>query len=152
MTTDLGPLYEPDAVRFSFETAGWYLVAGLLLIVAVLIFFRWLKYYRKNGYRRDALQTIARIEQNYHSHNDVNLLNDILVLLKLVAIEAFGRQQVAQLYGNDWLEFLESKGKNTPFTDYKQHISNTLYEPISVDPKEAKALIEISKQWISTHA
>ena len=152
MSIDLGPLYEPDAVRFSFETPGWYLVAGLLLIVAVLIFFRWLKHYRKNDYRRDALQAIARIEQNAPSQNDANQLNDIWVLLKLVAMETFGRQQVAQLTGNDWLEFLESKGKNTPFTSYKQHIVNTLYNTIPVDPKETGALIELSKQWIRTHA
>ena len=152
MTIDLGPLYEPDAVRFSFETQGWYLLCLFLLLVATFLFFKWLKRYRKNGYRRDALKTIASIEQNSQSQHEAYQLNDIWVLLKLVAIEAFGRQQVAQLYGNDWLEFLESKGKNTPFTDYKQHISNTIYEPISVDQKEAKALIEISKLWISTHA
>ena len=152
MNIDLGPLYEPDAVRFSFETPGWYLLAGLLLLVAAFLFFRWLKLYRKNAYRRDALKTIARIEQNSQNQNEVNQLNDTLVLLKLVAMEAFGRQQVAQLYGDDWLEFLESKGKNTPFTHYKQHIINSLYDTISVDLKETRTLIELSKQWINTHA
>ena len=152
MTIDLGPLYEPDAVRFSFETPGWYVLCLLFVLVAIFLFFRWLKRYRKNEYRRNALKSIASIEQNSQSQHEAYQLNDIWVLLKLVAIEAFGRQQVAQLYGNDWLEFLESKGKNTPFTDYKQHIANSLYEPISVDPKEIKALIELSKQWIVTHA
>ena len=152
MNIDLGPLYEPDAVRFSFETQGWYVLSGLLLLFVALLFFTWLKRYRKNAYRREALKTIARIEQHSLNQNEGNQLNDIWVLLKLVAIEAFGRQEVAQLYGDDWLEFLESKGRNTPFTDYRQHIANTLYEPISLDPKETKALMELSKQWISTHA
>ena len=152
MTIDLGPLYEPDAVRFSFETPGWYVLSIFLLLVAAFLFFKWLKRYRKNGYRREALKTIARIEQNSQNQNEANQLNDIWVLLKLVAMETFGRQQVAQLYGDDWLEFLESKGKNTPFTHYKQHIINSLYDTIAVDLKETKALIELSKQWISTHA
>jgi hypothetical protein len=152
MNIDLGPLYEPDAVRFSFETPGWYVLDIILLLVATFLFFSWLKRYRKNGYRREAVKTIVRIEQNTQNQNEANQLNDIWVLLKLVAMETFGRQEVAQLYGDDWLEFLESKGKNTPFTDYKQHIANTLYEPISVDPKETRALIELSKHWISTHA
>ena len=152
MTIDLGPLYEPDALRFSFETPGWYLVAGLLLLVAVLLFVKWLKRYRKNAYRREALRNLRIIEDKSYKQKDVLCLNDVLVLLKLVAIEAFGRQQVAQLYGNDWLEFLESKGKNTPFTHYKQPIVNTLYDTIEVDVKEKKALIELSKQWIKTHA
>jgi hypothetical protein len=152
MTIDLGPLYEPDAIRFSFETPGWYLVAGLLLLVAVLLFVKWLKRYRKNVYRREALRNLRIIEDKSYNQKDVLCLNDVLVLLKLVAIKAFGRQQVAQLHGNDWLEFLESKGRNTPFTHYKQHIVNTLYGTIEVDVKEKKALMELSKKWIKTHA
>ncbi len=149
---DLGPLYEPDALRFSFETPGWYMLGGLLLLLAVLLFFKWLKRYRKNAYRREALRNLTIIEDKFYNQKDVLCLNDVLVLLKLVAIKAFGRQQVAQLYGNDWLEFLESKGKNTPFTHYKQHIVNTLYDTIAVDMKGKKALMELSKKWIITHA
>ncbi|MCK5135253.1 MAG: DUF4381 domain-containing protein [Bacteroidales bacterium] len=152
MKIDLGPLYEPDAVRFSFETPGWYLLGCLLLLLAVLLFFKWLKRYRRNAYRREALKNLAIIEDSFYNQKDVLSLNDVLVLLKLVAIKAFGRQQVAQLYGNDWLEFLESKGKNTPFTYYKQPVVNTLYDTITVDIKEIEALIELSKQWIKTHA
>ncbi len=152
MTTDLGPLYEPDAVRFSFETPGWYVLGISLLFVATFLFFRWLKRYRKNGYRREALKTIVGIEQNSQLQNGANQLNDTLVLLKLVALETFGRQEVAQLYGNDWLEFLESKGKNMLFTQYKQHIAYALYGSMVVDMKETKAFIELSKQWIRTHA
>jgi len=152
MNIDLGPLYEPDAVRFSFETPGWYVLVIFLLLVAVFLFFKWLKRYRKNAYRREAIKTITRIEQNSLNRNEANQLNDTLVLLKLVAIEAFGRQEVAQLYGDEWLEFLESKGKNTPFTHYKQYIAKTLNVTISLDPKETRTLIELSKQWINTHA
>ena len=152
MNIDLGPLYEPNAVRFSFETPGWYLLGGFLLLFAVLFFLKWLKRYQKNKYRREALKTIARIEQNLQNPNESNQFNDILILLKLVAIKAFGRQEVAQLYGNEWLEFLESKGIHTPFTQYKQIILNTLYETTLVDLKETKELIELSKRWIRTHA
>ncbi len=152
MTIDLGPLYEPDALRFSFETPGWYLLGCVLSLLAVLLFFEWLKRYRKNAYRREALRNLRIIEDKSHEQKDVLCLNDVLLLLKWVAIKAFGRQQVAQLYGNDWLEFLESKGRNTPFTHYKQHIVNTLYDSITVDMKEKKELMELSKKWIKTHA
>ena len=148
---DLGPLYEPDAVRFSFETAGWYVLSGLLLLLAVLLFLKWFKRYRENAYRREALKNLAIIEDKFSGQQDVLCMNDVLILLKLVAIKAFGRQQVAQLYGNDWLEFLESKGKNTPFTQYKHNISNTLYDTIAVDMKGLEEVIELSEKWIKTH-
>jgi len=152
MSIDLGPLYEPDAMRFSFETPGWYVLGILLLLFVVLLFFTWLKRYRKNAYRREAIKTITRIEQHSQNQNEGNQLNDIWVLLKLVAIEAFGRQEVAHLYGYEWLEFLESKGRNTPFTHYKQYIATTLDATILLDLKETRSLIELSKLWINTHA
>lgn len=152
MTIDLGPLYEPSAVRFSFDTPGWYLLGGLLLLFAVLFFLRWLKHYRKNRYRREAMRVLTEIELQIKNQEGTHQINDILVLLKLVAIKAFGRQEVAQLHGNEWLEFLESKGIHTPFTQYKKNILNSLYVAIAVDIKETKELIELSKQWIRTHA
>jgi hypothetical protein len=149
---DLGPLYEPDAVRFSFETAGWYVLSGLLLLLAVLLFLKWFKRYRENAYRREALKNLAIIEDKFSGQQDVLCLNDVLILLKRVAIQAFGRQQVAQLYGYDWLVFLESKGKNTPFTQYKHNIINTLYDTVPVKVNEIEDMMELSKRWIKTHA
>lgn len=144
MNIDPGSLFVPEAVHFSFNSPGWYLVGGILLLFAVLLFFRWLKLYRKNAYRREALKTMLNYERTS--------LNDILILLKQVAMKTYGRQQVAQLYGSQWLEFLESKGKNTPFTQYANCIESSLYESAGKKMKETKELIELSKTWIKTHA
>ena len=150
--TNIGTLYVPEPVRFSFETPGWYLLAGLLILLFILLIFKWLKQFRENAYRREALKNLAVIEDKFSKQQDVLCLNDVLVLLKGVAIKAYGRQQVAQLYGNEWLQFLESKGENTPFTQYKHNIFNSLYEAVIVDVKELKKIMELSKKWIKTHA
>lgn len=144
MNTDPGSLYVPEAVGFSFESPGWYLLGGLLFLLIVILFFRGLKHYRKNAYRREALRTIVKLEKAS--------LNDTLSLLKLVAMKSFGRRQVAQLYGMEWLEFLESRGKHTPFTQYGPHMESSLYFKGELDIKETEELIELSKKWIKTHA
>ena len=149
---DIGKLYVPEPVHFSFATPGWYLLGGLILLLIAFLFFRWLKHYRENAYRREALKNLAIIEDKLNKQLDVLYLNDVLVLLKVVAIKAFGRQQVAQLYGNDWLVFLESKGENTPFTQYEHSVFNSLYETVGVDINELKKILELSKTWIKTHA
>ena len=149
---DIGKLYVPEPVHFSFDTPGWYLLGGLLFLFVVLLLFRWLKHYRENTYRSEALKNLAIIEDRVNKQQDVLCLNDVLVLLKVVAIKAYGRQEVAQLYGNDWLIFLETKGENIPFTQYKHSILNSLYEAVIVDIKELKTILELSKKWIKTHA
>ena len=150
--TDIGTLYVPDPIRFSFETPGWYLLAGILFLLILLLLLKWLKRYRQNAYRREALKNLTIIEERFNTQHDVLCLPDVLVLLKVVAIKAYGRQQVAELHGNDWLLFLESKGEHTPFTQYKQTVFNSLYETVDVDMKELKKIMELSKKWIKTHA
>ena len=149
---DLGPLYEPETIHFSFDAPGWYLLGGLLLLFAGFILFRWLKQYQKNAYRRDALKELEIIEKNFHQQQNDAFLNDSLILLKIVAIKAFGRQQVAPLFGIQWLEYLESKGKATPFMKYKSTILNSYYNGVSGEKTKVAAVIDLTKKWIKTHA
>ena len=149
---DIGTLYEPEPVLFSFETPGWYILAAFLIAIILFLFIKWLKYYIKNAYRREALKNLGAIENRFNEQQDNLCLNDVMVLLKLVAIKTFGRQLVANLYGNDWLQFLESKGKQTPFMNHKSTILNEIYGSGLPDNLETKQIIELSRIWIKTHA
>ncbi len=148
-SVDLGPIHEPDAVQFSFDTPGWYILGGLLFLSTVLFFVRWLKHFQKNAYRRKALNDIKIIETQQQNES---CINDVFVLLRIVAMTAFGRKSVARLYGNSWLQFLESKGKNTPFTQHKDYILDCVYKGAAVDKNKNITVIGLSKKWIKTHA
>ena len=139
---DLGPLYEPEAVSFSFQSPGWYFLAGTLLLLAAYFLVKWIRSYLKNAYRREALKNLSTISS----------LSDTLVLLKIVAIQTFGRESVAPLYGDEWLDFLEEKGKETPFRLYSSSISVALYEHGKMEEKQLEKIIGLSKTWIKTHA
>ena len=151
-STDIGILYVPEPIRFSFETPGWYLLGSLLFLFIIFFLFKRLKHYRGNAYRREALKKIALIEDHQNKQQDILYINSILIVLKAVAIRSYGRQQVAPLYGDDWLLFLESKGENTPFTQYKNSIINALYKTVLIDIQESTKIVELSKKWIKTHA
>ena len=139
---DLGPLYEPEAVGFSFQSPGWYFLAAILILLAAYFLVKWLRSYLKNTYRREALKNLSTISS----------LRDTLVLLKIVAIQTFGRERVAPLYGDEWLDFLEEKGRDTPFKKYSPSISEALYENGKLDEKQLEKIIGLSKTWIKTHA
>ena len=149
---DIGAIYEPQPVGFSFETPGWYILSAFLITIILFVFIKWLKNYKKNAYRREALKNLAVIENRFSEQQDSLCLNDVMVLLKLVAIKTFGRQFVANLYGNDWLQFLESKAQQSPFMIHKSTILNEIYGSGTPDNVETKQIIELSRKWIKTHA
>lgn len=151
-SADLGPLYEPEAIRFSFETPGWYILAALVLFVAIFFFYKWIINYKRNAYRREALKNLSLIETRFNEQKDVFCLNDVLVLLKLVAIQAFGRKLVAELSGDEWLTFLEQKGTGTPFKKYSSTIFSIAYKQSKIELNEVSNIIGLTHKWIKNHA
>ena len=151
-SSGLGPLYEPEAIGFSFQSPGWYVLAGLLLLLALFIFVKWLRTYLKNAYRREALKHLVEIETGFAQQGELSYLREALVLLKKVAIDAFGREKVAQLHGDEWLIFLEERGKETPFWNYSTSISAVIYKSENIDTALGEQIIGLSKRWIKTHA
>jgi len=149
---DLGPILEPEAVSFSFNTLGWKITGGIITVVIIYSLLKWAIRYHQNAYRRAAASVLDQIETLFKNKKDPACLNDALVLLKQVAITAFGRTEAAHLSGSDWLRYLESKGKNTPFSLYEHDVLNSLYTKKMVDSDSTLKIIKLSKTWINTHA
>jgi len=148
---DLGPLYEPAPVGFHFETMGWpilFSTLGILIIVTLLKVG--IKYY-KNAYRRQAIQLINTIENRFQTKQEASCINDMMVVLKQVSLTTYARNEVADLSGVAWLEFLESKSKGTSFLKYDKVLSQALYQNKIEQPEEVKQLFTSSKKWINHH-
>ncbi len=149
---ELGPLYEPEAIRFSFQSPAWYFLAVVLFLLAVFISIKWIRNYLKNAYRREALMNLSAIEDGLIEHKETEGLRKALVLLKRVAMQAFGRERVGPLYGNEWLDFLEERGKDTPFQSYASSISDALHRKGEVTKDQVVDLLGLCNKWIETHA
>ena len=149
---ELGPLLEPEPIPFSFNTPGWYIVGVLLILIFFYIIYHRVKLYRKNTYRREALKEIKKLINSGSKTELAQELCALMKILKLVALKAYGRQQVATLYGRSWLEFLESKSRSTPFKQFEKVISGTIYQNEAPDANELMELKGISKKWIQNHA
>ena len=148
---ELGPLMEPAPVEFTFETPGWYVVFTVLVLLTGFAFWKWLQFYRKNAYRRAALKNLETIKIQYAKTNDSQCVNDVAVLLKLVAIHAYGREKVAPLYEESWLTFLESKSKNANFKKYQDTFNEVIYLNKEAPAQAVNELILETKKWISAH-
>ncbi|MBD8487321.1 DUF4381 domain-containing protein [Echinicola sp. CAU 1574] len=139
-------LYEPEAVKFSFETIGWTVVGVVLLLgILVLIFFG-VRSHIKNKYRREALEYIKML-----SGEDQRLM-EVFVVLKNTAMKAFGRNKVGGLYGHDWLAFLEKTGKQVEFLDRENEFMAALYKNDMLSNEGKNRLLVNAEKWIRTHA
>ncbi|MFD1293743.1 DUF4381 domain-containing protein [Lutibacter holmesii] len=144
----VGTILEPDPLPFTFETIGWKVLAVLLLIVLVFTLYKQFKLYKKNTYRRVAIKKIEAIESST-AQNEINNLN---IVLKQVAITTFGRENVANLFGNEWLVFLDSKSKKGEFLKYEVDFFDAIYKNKKVNKSTLKEICKTSKNWIKTHA
>ncbi len=113
------------------DTGGLLILAGLVLVLLVLGLQLYLGY-RKNRYRRAGLALLGRAAT----------VQDVSIALKRVALAAFAREQVASLYGAEWVDFLNGSCADTEFAD-----SSFNNPALSPEP----ALLQSAKKWISSH-
>lgn len=95
----------PPRVSFVPRTPAWYVLGALLCCALIALGWRGLKRYRKNVYRRAALQELKVLVQAVQK--DRAAMAQAPLLLKRCALAAFPREQVAPLSGKTWLAFLE---------------------------------------------
>lgn len=143
---DFGSLYEPDSVVFKFETPGWYILFGILLMFALVYVARSIRKRIRNKFIREALKELNKL------HPAKAEIKTVFVLLKKVATHIFGRNVIASLHGLEWLQYLDRTGKNVNFTALNTQINAAIYEDKDLELELKQRILTNAKHWISTHA
>ena len=149
---DLGPLIQSPRVAFQFDTPGWYVLLTVAVIILLFIVIIGIRKYLKNAYRREALRLLEAIENRFQKEQDVACLNDAMILLKQVSLQTYSRSEVADLHGEKWLNFLDSKSKQATFSTFKQTIFSALYKSEITDNSQVLGIFKQSQNWIENHA
>ena len=139
----------PDPVSWWPQTPGWYVIGGLALAGLCYLFWRLWTRYRRNAYRREGL---ARLEK---MTTDPAALNELPLLLKRSALMAGSRQQVANLNGPAWIEWLNESAGEKLFSisdaDTFERLAYARPDRAPPDTTNAEHLIEASKSWMRMH-
>jgi len=147
-----GPLIEAEPIEFSFNTPGWYFIGTLTLFLSCLLLVKGFKNYKKNAYRRRAIEKLGQLENSSIKGLNYVTMTHLFALLKNVAFQAYGRSEVAGMHGKEWLTFLESKARDVSFKKYEEDIYRSVYKEEKVSESVIIDLISQSKKWIQTHA
>lgn len=148
--SSIGSLIEPEVIAYSFNTPGWYVVFGLVVLFALVIGIIRYRKYKNNAYRREAVKQIETIIQQENN----NTIYEINILLKIIALRLFGRRKVASLIGEEWFQFLNASMNIRGNIQEKQFekFTNALYNPVTkLDKHSIEEFAEFANLWVKNH-
>ncbi|MFK8048509.1 MAG: DUF4381 domain-containing protein [Halioglobus sp.] len=141
-------VYPPD-ISWMPQTLGWKILAfGLSIFLSYYLSQKLRRYYH-NRYRREG---IARLKNANLGGNSEDLVGQLNHLLKLVAMTAYPRAEVASLSGQSWSAFLNKQCAEPVFTRQQEEILGTgSYRQTVLDEQSAQDLVHASLTWITSH-
>lgn len=143
--SQLHDFYQPPPPSWTPQTVGWYVLFGLLCLLAVWIAWRIFARWKRNRYRREALRELQ--------HADISA---IPVLLKRTALAAWPRERVASLSGEPWLQFLDQTGgagtlARSAGNRAGADLLDLDYRGTTPTPEQEKSIRQTAADWIRSH-
>ena len=143
---DFNEVVSPPNIDWLPQTAGWYVVAAVLIAWTSHKLWLRLQYWYRNRYRKEASNRLRQLGNSATAAAQINSL------LKLTALAAFSRQQVASLSGHDWARFLNAQCEQPSFNqDQCQILALGIYQKQTLERATAEQLIAASLTWIEKH-
>ncbi|MEZ7978263.1 MAG: DUF4381 domain-containing protein [Myxococcota bacterium] len=143
----LRELPRPEAISWVPQTYGWGLVVLTLVLGLTCIALRGYRVWRRQAYRRLAETELSEIAR------DNARLTHLPALLRRAALSAFPRQEVANLHGSEWIDWLNREGASF-LPDDARWLDQLAYDPQlaeHLETESATRLIASSRQFIRSH-
>ena len=143
----LKDLHLPEAISWFPPAIDWWLV---LIIVPLFIALLYRLYRRLT--RHTAIKTgktlLVTLKNSRLDNNQK--LTELSALLRRVAISIAPREQIAGLTGQDWLAFLDSSLKGTPFTTGAGRcLADAPYRRTAPSDSDVSQLISLTEDWLN---
>ena len=146
---DFVEVVSPAAINWWPQTTGWWWVGAALVVVLGRYGWRRLRHWYRNRYRREAT---VRLQQLAAASANDNWLLEINRLLKLTALAAFSREQVASLSGEAWVNFLNRQCTTPPFSAQQgQLLALGIYTGQAVAAAHRQAMVDACLTWVREH-
>lgn len=146
---DFVEVVSPTAINWWPQTTGWWWLGAFLLVYSLHRGWRLLRHWYRNRYRREAAE---RLQDLAGAADSPGLVADINRLLKLAAMAAYSREQVARLSGDDWVTFLNRQCPVAPFSaEQGQLLAVQTYTGLAVGPDTGQQLLTAGITWVRQH-
>jgi len=144
----------PSNISWWPSAPVWQVLGVIVSLLMVVQVGRLAKHWWQNRYRREALRQLTSIQQQENTR-----LQDVIALLpyylKVTALQAYPRKDVASLSGGSWLKFLDDHYPGPVFSSgIGQKLLAIAYLPPErwqLDDQESRTLLKMSRHWIAKH-
>ncbi len=104
----LKDIHNPVAISWWPPAPGWYVLVVLVLLIIIAAVFAFKYYKRKNSIKKTAMDQFKLIQQAYaRDSNAPQAVQALNKLLRQVSLAKAPRENVASLFGLQWLQFLD---------------------------------------------
>ena len=140
-------LVRPEPIAWTPQTIGWAVILVWVVVVIALVVLHRIQIWRRNKYRREALAELRQIGQQQVLDQQA-MAYSIARLIKRTALAAFAREQVADLYGKDWADFLRSSSGNDQLIERN---ADALGDAAYARTANGQDLLAPAQRWIKVH-
>lgn len=144
----------PEAVAWTPQTPGWYVLGLLVLLGLVRLAVALHRRRAANRYRRAALAELGAIgSKATGERGPARAITEIAELLKRTALAAFPRAEVAGLSGAAWLDFLDRSSGSTDFSGGPGRLlaDGPYQRSADVPDADIRELLILARRWIRGH-
>jgi hypothetical protein len=146
---DFFEVMSPDSISWLPQTSGWLWLAAGLLLLALRYAWRTLRHWYRNRYRREAIKRLQEVSKNCDS---TAFLADLNRVLKITALVAYSREQVARLSGDHWVKFLNRQCDTPPFNrELSLLLATATYRQQPMQQSLQEQLLEAGLTWVNEH-
>ena len=97
-------------------------------------------------------EAMARMSQLQTTEHGPGLAGEVNKLLKLAAMAAYSREEVASLSGEDWVKFLSNScGPGVFSAEQGRMLAEGVYRVQPTTAADGQLLIEASLRWLQNH-
>jgi len=144
----------PEVISWWPSAPGWKVLGLILLAWLVLRVVRLARRWWRNRYRREALRQLKQLQQQAGS-KALDVVASLPYYIKVTALQAYPRAEVASLSGENWLTFLDAHYSGPSFAEGTGRkllaVSYLPREQWQLDDNESGRLIQMAQQWIARH-
>jgi hypothetical protein len=144
----------PETIAWWPSAPGWQVLGLILLAWLLLRAIRLTRRWWRNRYRREALWQLKQLQQQA-GRKKLDVVASLPLYIKVTALQAYPRAEVASLSGESWLTFLDAHYSGPSFAEGTgRKLLRVSYLPRQrwqLDDNESDRLIQMAQQWIAKH-
>lgn len=145
--TQLKDIHLPSPISWWPLAPVWYLLITFSIFSLIIFIYYLHKKYTHTLAKKQALILLKQYQKNYETNPHVPLTSaQISELLRRVALAYYPREQVASLYGEEWVTFLNQTAKGVDFYSLKSLLLEAPFKAEEV--MNLKPLFDAAQLWI----